>query len=119
MRRIAHSKLSIRNPEFDCEGGGRAALEVQAQFGYSANKTDCHSTLTLRTNQMGGYQMRVMVDLDDGKGWYQPVEGWGVGAVTIEINGDYERQDLIHAFQQIGLMALTVYGRMEDDTPPA
>jgi hypothetical protein len=68
---------------------------------------------------MGGYQMRVMVDLDDGKGWYQPVEGWGVGAVTIEINGDYERQDLIHAFQQIGLMALTVYGRMEDDTPPA
>ena len=116
MRRIAHSKLSIRNPEFECEGGGRAALEVQAQFGYSANKTACHSTLTLRGNQMGAYPMRVSVDMNDGKGWRQPVE---IGAVTIEINGDYERQDLIHAFQQIGLMALTVYGRMEDDTPPA
>jgi hypothetical protein len=56
--------------------------------------------------------------MDDGKGWHQPVEGLGA-VLTIEINGDYERQDLIHAFQQIGLMALTVYGRMEDDTPPA
>ena len=116
MRRIAHSKLAVRDPEFECEGGGRAALEVQAQFGYPADKTDCRSTLTLRGNQMGAYQMRAMVDMDDGEGWRQPIE---IGAITIEINGNYERQDLIHAFQQIGLMALTVYGRMEDDTPPA
>ena len=115
MRRMAPKQIAINDPEFECEGGGRAALEVQAQFGYSANKTDCHSTLTLRTNQMGGYQMRVMVDLDDGKGWYQPVEGWGVGAVSIEINGDYERQELIDAFQQIGLLSLLVYGRIYGD----
>jgi hypothetical protein len=65
MRRIASTaRLSIRNPEFECEGGGRAALEVQAQFGYSANKTACHSTLTLRDNQMGAYQMRISVDYE-------------------------------------------------------
>lgn len=109
MRRIAPKQIAIRDPEFECEGGGQSALEVQVQFGYSAHKTDCHSTLTLRGNQMGAYSMRVMVDLDDGKGWYQPVE---VGAISIEINGDYERQELIDAFQQIGLLSLPVYGRI-------
>jgi len=109
MRRIVPTQIAIRDPEFECDGGGLSALEVQVQFGYSAHKTSCRSTLTLRANQMGGYPMRVMVDLDDGKGWRQPTE---IGAISIEILGDYERQELIDAFQQIGLLSLPVYGRI-------
>lgn len=112
MRRIAPSKLAVKDPEFECEGGGLSALEVQVQFGYSQHKSACRSTLTLRGNQMGAYQMNVMIDLDDGKGWRQPVEA---GAISIEIVGDYERQELIDAFQHIGLMTLPVYGRIYED----
>lgn len=110
MGYLAAKQLAIRNPEFEYNTSDVMALEMEVQIGQPGEKLKGLSTITLRTNQISGYDMKVMVQKADSDAWCQPVE---VGAISIQVRGEYERQVLIAAFQKIGLMTLPVYGRIE------
>lgn len=110
MSFIVPRQLATRNPEFEYSNSDVMALEMQVQIGQPGDKLSTHSTITLCTNQISGYNMRVMVQKSGSQAWCQPAD---VGAISIQIRGEYERQVLIAALQKIGLMTLPVYGRIE------
>jgi hypothetical protein len=107
---ITPSRLRVRNPEFKWSNNDVMALEMEVQIGQPGDKLSTYSTITFRTNQISGYDMRVMVQKQHSEAWCQPAE---IGAISIQIRGEYERQILIAALQKIGLMTLPVYGRIE------
>lgn len=110
MGRLVARKLAVRSPEFEYNNNDEMALEMEVQIGQPGDKLSTHSTITLRTNQISGYDMQVMVQKSGSQAWCQPAH---VGAISIQINGEYERQVLIAALQKIGLLTLPVYGRIE------
>ena len=110
MGYLVARQLAIRNPEFEYNTSDVMALEMEVQIGQPGDKLRGLSTITLRTNQISGYDMKVMVQKQHSDAWCQPVE---VGAISIQVQGEYERQILIAAFQKIGLLTLPVYGRIE------
>jgi len=107
---LTPSKLRVRDPAFEWSNNDVMALEMEVQIGQPGDKIDTYSTITFRTNQISGYDMQAMVQKKHSDAWCQPVE---IGAISIQIRGDYERQILIAALQKIGLMTLPVYGRIE------
>ena len=86
------------------------ALEAELQIGHPHEKKDSLSVLTLCTNNISGYQMAVTVQGDYGSEWSQPID---VGAVSITLRGDYERQILIAFLQKVGLLTIPVFGKYE------
>lgn len=110
MGRLVARKLAVRSPEFEYNNNDEMALEMEVQIGQPGDKLSTHSTITLRTNQISGYNMQVMVQKLGSQAWCQPAD---VGAISIKVNGEYERQVLIAALQKIGLLTLPVYGRIE------
>jgi hypothetical protein len=110
MGYLVAKQLAVRNPEFEYTTSDVMALEMEVQFSHPGDKLDANSTITLRTNQISGYDMQVMVQKKHSDAWCQPVE---VGAISIRVRGDYERQVLIAAFQKIGLMTIPVYGKID------
>jgi hypothetical protein len=110
MGYLVARQLAIRNPEFEYNTSDVMGLEMEVQIGQPGDKLSGLSTITFRTNQISGYDMKVMVQKDHSGAWCQPAE---VGAISIQIRGEYERQILIAALQKIGLMTLPVYGKIE------
>ena len=107
---LAPEELQIENAPFVYRNRDVMALEAEVQIGDSADKTWTSATLTFRTSQISGYDMKVSVqDSIVGK-WSEPVE---VGAISVEIVGDYERQVLIAFLQKVGLLTVPVFGRYE------
>jgi|DEB19_MinimDraft_3_1074340.scaffolds.fasta_scaffold00221_9 hypothetical protein len=109
MGGLASKQLAIRSPEFEYNTFDNIGLEMEVQIGQAGEKLSGLATITLRTDQISGYDMKVMVHKSNGA-WCQPIE---TGAVCIQVRGEYERQILIAALQQIGLMTLPVYGKIE------
>jgi hypothetical protein len=110
MGHLVARQLAVRSPEFEYNTSDVIALEMEVQIGQPGEKLKGLSTITLRTNQISGYDMKVMVQKSGSDAWCQPIE---VGAISIQVRGEYERQILIAAFQKIGLMTLPAYGRIE------
>ena len=110
MGRLVARQLAVRDSEFEYNTSDVMALEMEVQFSHPGDKLDANSTITLRTNEISGYDMRVMVQKANSSAWCQPVE---VGAISIQVRGDYERRVLIAAFQKIGLMTIPVYGKID------
>ena len=109
MGHLVARQLAIRSPQFEYTTCDNMGLEVEVQIGQEGEKLSGLATITLRTDQLSGYDMKVMVHKSNGA-WCQPIE---TGAISIQVRGEYERQVLIAALQQIGLMTLPVYGRIE------
>lgn len=107
---LTPKKLAVRSPEFEWRNSDMMGLEVEVMVGQPADKFNALSTITFRTNQIGGYDMRAMVQGKHSDAWCQPVE---VGAICIQIVGEYERQVLIAALHRIGLLTKLVYGTIE------
>jgi hypothetical protein len=107
---LTPSKLRVRDPEFQWSNYDSIALEVEVQIGQPGEKLSTYSTITFRTNNISGYDMQAMVQNKHSDAWCQPVE---IGAISIQIRGEYEREVLIAALQRIGLMTVPVYGRIE------
>jgi hypothetical protein len=106
-------ETGIKNPEFEYHNKDVMALELAVQFGENKGKAT-KSTLTFRTSQISGYDMKVMV----GEGydhknkkhcWSGPYK---MGEISIEFTGEYERDILIAAFQKIGLLSSLTYGKI-------
>jgi hypothetical protein len=105
------SPLRIKDPEFECTGPHEYSMEANVQISRpeSGYKYDRFSTLTFRTDNMGGYPMQVAMRLD-GSGnehWYQQDN---VVEISIQFAGDYEADQLKQFFQHIGSMMMPVYG---------
>lgn len=103
-------EFDLLNPAFVYRNKDVMALEAELQIGHPHEKKDSLSVLTLRTNNISGYQMAVTVQGDYGSEWSQPID---VGAVSITLRGDYERQILIAFLQKVGLLTIPVFGKYE------
>jgi hypothetical protein len=102
--------LAIDNPAFVLQNKDVMGLEAEIQIGHRADKMGTSAVLTFRTNNISGYDMNVMVQGVHGSTW-QKVEQ--VGAVSIEIVGDYEREILIAFLQKVGLLTVPVFGKYD------
>jgi hypothetical protein len=103
------SPLKIKDPEFECHAPHEYAIEAEVQISHpdSGYKTDRCSTLTFRTDNTGGYPMKIALRIDGNKEWYRQD---GVNEISIQIAGDYEADILKQFFQHVGLMMHPVYG---------
>ena len=110
MGYLVAKELAIENPEFEYTNSDTLALELEVQFSHPGDKLDANTTITLRTNQISGYDMLLMAQNGHKDEWTGPFE---VGAISIQVRGNYEREILIAAFQKIGLMTIPVYGKIE------
>jgi len=101
--------LKIKYPEFECHAPYEHSMEAEVQISHpdSGYKTDRYSTLTFRTDNTGGYPMKMAVRIDGNKEWYRQDD---VNEISIQIAGDYEADILKQFFQHVGLMMLPVYG---------
>ena len=101
--------LKIENPEFECHAPHEFGLEAEIQISdpSSGDKFTRYSTLTLRTDNTGGYPMKIALRLDNNKKWFRQDD---INEISIQIAGDYEADVLKQFFQHVGLMMLPVYG---------
>ena len=101
--------LKIENPEFECHAPHEFGLEAEIQISdpSSGDKFTRYSTLTLRTDNTGGYPMKIALRLDNNKKWFRQDD---INEISIQIAGDYEADVLKQFFQHAGLMMLPVYG---------
>jgi len=101
--------LKIETPEFECHAPHEYGLEAEVQISdpNSGDKFTRYSTLTFRTDNTGGYPMKIALRLDNNKEWYRQDD---INEISIQIAGDYEADVLKHFFQHVGLMMLPVYG---------
>ena len=102
--------LAIDNPAFVLQNKDVMGLEAEIQIGHRADKMGTSAVLTFRTNNISGYDMNIMMQGVHGSAW-QKVEQ--VGAVSIEIVGDYEREILIAFLQKVGLLTVPVFGKYD------
>lgn len=105
--------FEMKNPEFQFRNNDCMALELELKIGPDQGKSS-KSVLTFRTNQISGYEMKVMLHSEYNHKtkkfmWEGPYQ---TGAISIEIDGGYEREVLIAALQKIGLLTLPVYGKI-------
>ena len=108
MTGVASKQLAIRSPEFEYSTSDVIGLEMEVQIGQPGEKTTGLASVTLRTDRLSGYDMKVKVQTKSGA-WSPIIE---TGGVCIQVRGEYERQILIAALQQIGLLTLPVYGKI-------
>jgi hypothetical protein len=101
--------LKIENPEFECHAPHEFGLEAEIQISdpSSGDKFTRYSTLTFRTDNTGGYPMKIALRLDNNKKWFRQDD---INEISIQIAGDYEADVLKQFFQHAGLMMLPVYG---------
>ena len=114
MYKFAPDPLEIENPEFKCSAPMEYAIEVNIAISSpdSGDKFARCSTLSFRTDNMGGYPMEVGMRLHNGENkWYTQDD---VGAITIRFRGDYEASTLREFVQHAGLMATVIYGPVHD-----
>lgn len=107
---LSPSELEVENAAFVYRNNDVMALEAEIQIGGSADKTWTSATLTFRTCQTSGYEMKVSLQDSMVGRWSAPIE---VGAISVEIVGDYERQVLIAFLQKVGLLTVPVFGKYE------
>lgn len=103
------SPLKIKSPEFKCDAPYEYGLEAEVEISHpdSGYKNDRFSTITFRTDNTGGYPMKIALRIDGRKDWYRQDE---VNEISIQIAGDYEADVLKQFFQHVGKMMLTLYG---------
>jgi len=104
------AKLAIDNPAFVLQNKDVMGLEAEIQIGHRADKMGTSAVLTFRTNNISGYDMNVMAQGVHGSPWQEIGQ---VGAISIEIVGDYEREILIAFLQKVGLLTVPVFGKYD------
>jgi hypothetical protein len=102
-------ELAIDNPAFVLKNKDIMGLEAEIQIGHRADKMGTSAVLTFRTNNISGYDMNIMVQGMHGSSW----QSGQIGAVSIEIVGDYEREILIAFLQKVGLLTVPVFGKYD------
>jgi hypothetical protein len=103
-------EFELHNPAFVYRNKDVMGLEAELQVGHPADKNHSLTVLTLRTNNISGYNMAVTVQGGYGSQWSEPID---VGAISITLRGDYERQILIAFLQKVGLLTIPVFGKYE------
>jgi len=103
-------EFELHNHAFAYRNKDVIGLEAELQIGHPSEKTDSLSVLTLRTNNISGYDMAVTVQGAYGSQWSEPIN---VGAISITVRGEYERQILIAFLQKVGLLTIPVFGKYE------
>jgi len=103
------SPLKLKNPEFNCSAPHEYSMEANLQISDpdSGDKWTRYSTLTFRTDNVGGYPMKIALRMDGQDDWYRQDE---INEISIQFAGDYEADILKQFFQHVGLMMLPVYG---------
>jgi hypothetical protein len=103
------SPLKLKNPEFSCDAPCEHAMEANLQISdpKSGDKLDRYSTLTFRTDNVGGYAMKIALRMDGKNEWYRQDE---ISEISIQFAGDYEADILKQFFQHVGLMMIPIYG---------
>ena len=101
--------FKIKNPEFSCHAPHEYSLEARVDISSpdSGYKDSRFSTLTFRTDQMGGYPIRISFRMDGEKDWYRQGD---ISEICVQIPGDFEADILKGFFQHVGKMMLPVYG---------
>lgn len=107
--------LRIKDPEFVCCAPQEYALEAEVAISDSKSgyKSDRFSTVSFRTDQMGGYTMRVALRFEGEKEWHVQED---LGGVCIQIAGDFEANILEDFFRHVGLMLTVRYGAYKPHT---
>lgn len=109
--------LGVETPEFEYKNEDSYAFDMQVAISSpeSGYKSSRHSTVTLITGDIGGYDMRVALHISFGpnKGWHTFED---INAVRVEVNGDYEADSLVRFLQGAGLMTMPMYGNMAGQT---
>jgi hypothetical protein len=101
-------KFRIADPEFELANKDFMPVEIEVQISKPGEKTSANTVITIRTDNIGGYDMNVMMQYDYRCSWK---EFGGVGAISIQIPGEFEREVLVSFLQKLGLMTLPVYGK--------
>ena len=106
---MPQSPLKLKNPEVECNTPHEYAMEANVQISHpeSGDKRDRLSTLTFRTDNTGGYPMKIAIRIDDAPDFYRQDE---VSEISIQFAGDLEADTLKQFFQHVGLMMTPVYG---------
>lgn len=101
--------FALENPDFHCCAPQQYALEAALAISdpASGDKFNRYSTLTFRTDEMGGYPMRIAIRIDGKKDWFAQNE---VNEVCIQFAGDYEADTLVQFFQHVGGMLSVTHG---------
>lgn len=107
---ITPKGLEVENAAFVYKNKDVMALEAEIQIGRCADKHHTSSTITFRTNNISGYDIKVSAQ---GSHWDQWSEPMHVGAISIEIVGEYEREILIAFLQKVGLLTVPVFGKYD------
>ena len=109
MRNRNPNPLEIKTPQFKCRAPLEHAMEAEIQISHpdSGYKDTRYSTLTFRTDNTGGYPMKVGFRIDGDSAWFKQDE---VNEISIQFAGDFEADILKQFFQHVGLMMLPVYG---------
>lgn len=103
------SPLRIEAPQFKCSTPFEYAMEADIEISdpSSGNKTSRRSTLTFRTDNVGGYDMCIALRIDNKNLWFRQDQ---VNEISISFHGDYEADTLKQFFQHVGRMMLATYG---------
>ena len=111
----APNPLALAQPEFQCSAPQEYALEADMQISHpeSGYKWTRLSTMTFRTDNMGGYPMKIAIRIDGNDDWYRQDE---VSEISIQFAGDYEADTLKQFFQHVALMMTPVYGNTIQET---
>lgn len=103
--------LKIKDPIFKCFPPHEYALEGEIAISdpTSGYKSTRLSTLCFRTDQMGGYDMKLAFRRSNDKEWFSGDE---IGEICIQFAGDYEANTLEEFFQHVGNMLTVTNGKL-------
>ena len=106
--------LKIKDPIFKCSPPREYALEAEIAISDPASgyKSDRFSTLCFRTDQMGGYEMKLAFRQANSEDWFSGAE---MGEICIQFAGDYEAHTLEEFFQHVGNMLTVTHGKLAID----